>query len=154
MVPQRNVIVNSRKAFSLLEFLVSVIILTLTLVALFNAVVFFLNLKIRNTVSSRAVDASQELLANPQKLENCIGKDSCEELLSSCTSSVYCSSPDVCTNLNSCIVCYTNPENGKKIYYGLSSFQLSNGTYKVELCWIFGNSNGTYTTVITLPSNF
>ncbi len=154
MIPQRNVIANSRKAFSLLEFLVSLIILTLALVALFNAVVFFLNQKVRNTISSRGADAALELLSNPQKLENCIGTDPCSELLTSCASSVYCSSSDVCSNPNSCIACYTNPENGKKIYYGLSSSQISNGTYKVELCWIFGNYNGTYTTVITLPSNF
>jgi competence protein ComGC len=148
------VIANFKRAFSLMEFLVSLIILTIVLIALFNTVVFFLNQKVKSTIASRGADAALELITYPQKLDNCIDKDPCEELSSLCSSSVYCSDESVCEEPNSCVVCYTNPDNGKKIFYGLGTSRISNGTYKVQLCWIFGGYNGTYTTVITLPSNF
>jgi len=143
---------SSKKGFSLIEFLVSLFIVTLALVALTNAVVFFLHQKVKNTVASRTADAALELINSPSKLDFCNEKNPCDELTNNCDNSVYCGgNTDICNAPDSCIVCYTNPKSGRKIYYGLGSSKLSNGTYKVELCWIFGDSRGNYTTVITLP---
>jgi len=154
MKRQESANANFKKAFSLLEFLVALLILTLGLIALFNTLVFFLNQKLKSTIASRSADAALELVTYPQKLDNCIDKDPCDELLALCPSSVYCSDESVCEDPNACVICYTNPDNGKKIFYGLGTSQISNGTYKVQLCWIFGGYNGTYTSVVTLPSNF
>ena len=141
----------SKKGFTMLEFLVSLIILTLTAIALFNTVVFMLHYRVKQTIKTHVADAALNLVAYPGKLNNCNHGDPCQNLLDNCPSSISCSNDDVCTDNNTCVICYTNPDNGRKIYYGFNATQLSEKTYAVNLCWVYAGENGNYTTVISLP---
>lgn len=150
MTRQGNASVNFKKGFSLIEFLISLVILTIVGIALSNMVVLYIHQKVKATIINHAADAAEELKNFPDKLKNCKGGDACQGF-SICQSSIYCYDTNVCTS-NACIVCYTNPDNGKKIYYSFKSSEISgyNGTYKVTLCWKYAGQSDTYTTVITV----
>jgi len=147
-----NAIANFKKGFSIIEFLISIVILTIVGIALSNMVVLYIHQRVKSTIANHAPDAAEVLVNYPDKVKNCVGKDPCNGFGGSCTSSIYCSSDNVCTSSSDCIVCYTNPDSGKKIYYsfGASKIGSYNGTYKVTLCWKYADYNDTYTTVITV----
>ena len=148
----------TKRGFSLLEFLVALIILTLTGIALLNTVVFFLHRKVLETVKVHTADAALNLVAHSGKLSNCLKSaghtDPCAELTSRCDSSVHCSTPNICSDNNTCVVCYTNPSNGRSIYYGFIADNATPTSYEVTLCWDYAGMEGNYTTVITLPRSF
>jgi len=150
-----NVGVNSKKSFSLVEFLVSLLILTLSLIALTNAVVFFMQWKLKNAIASHTADVALELINFKEKLNNCQGVSALDFLQNAtyCNSpsSVYCRDETLCEDNFTCIICYINPDTGKKIFYAFNATQLGNETYRVNIYWLFGNYNGSYTTVITIP---
>jgi prepilin-type N-terminal cleavage/methylation domain-containing protein len=149
---ERTANVNTKKGFSLVEFLIALIILTLSAIALFNLVVLFIHNKVKTTIVSHAPDAARNLVLYPEKVKNCNVADPCNGF-STCQSSIYCgSNVDVCSSNNTCITCYTNPDNGRKIYYSFNASNIGNGdnTYKVILCWKYAGITGNYTTVITL----
>ncbi len=152
---RRNVFAFTKKGFTMLEFLISLILVTLTAIALFNGMVLLLHQKVKKTIQTHTADAAINLVAYPDKLNNCLESlghnDPCVELKNNCDSSIYCSDSNICEDVNKCVVCYTNPESGKKIYYGFVSDNLTNGTYKVTLCWNYAGQEGNYTTVISIP---
>ena len=137
----------------MVEFLVSLVILTLLGVALFNSVVFFIHRKLIDTLNTHIPDAAQNLIVYSGKLEKCTGGDACQAFDSNCPSSIYCKKD--CTSLDTCVICYTNPDNGKKIFYSFNASLLSNGTnvllYKVNICWKYGGMNSKHTMVLSIP---
>ena len=142
-----------KKGFSLIEFLVSLAILILIGIALFNSIVFLLHRKLIDTLNAHVPDAAQNLIVYREKLEKCSGVDACQAFDSNCSSSIYCQKN--CTSPNTCVVCYTNPDNGKKIFYSFNDSLLSNGTdavlYKVNICWKYGGRENVHTMVISIP---
>ncbi len=130
---------ESEKGFSLVEFLISLVILTLVGIALLNSIVFFLNKKLQTAIASHTADAAKNLVAYPEKLENCMGVEACDAFDdAACQSSISCDE-NYCTASDKCVVCYTNPENGKKFFYSFNSSLVESGTdyriYKVKMCW-------------------
>jgi len=155
MKTKMNVYAFIKKGFTLLEFLISLILVTLTAIALFNGVVLFLHQKVKKAIQIHTADAALNLVAYPDKLNNCLvsagHNDPCKELQNYCESSIYCGVNNICEDVNKCVVCYINPDNGKKIYYGFIADNLTNNTYKVTLCWNFTGETANYTTVISIP---
>jgi len=142
----------NKKGFSLIEFLIALALISIVALALVNSVVFLLQQRVRESVKVHTTEAAQKLVYSPSKLENCVGKsDPCGELLSTCKNSVDCADSAVCEDTNTCVVCYTNPSNGRKLFYGFVADNITANTYKVTLCWIYGADRGNYTTVISLP---
>ena len=147
-----NATAYTKKGFSIVEFLITLIILTLTAVALLNVVVLLLHHRVKQTVKDRAAEAALNLIAHPEKIQSCQSGSACKHLLAYCENSISCKNDDICYDNNSCIVCSTNPHNGRHIFYGFNATEIEkNKTYSVTLCCIYGQENGTYTTVITLP---
>jgi len=144
-----------KKGFSLVEFLVSLVILTLVGIALFNSIVFFIHKKLITTLDSHIPDAAKNLITVPEKLKNCKNVQACDAFSdSSCTSSISCAE-NYCTNSSKCVICYTNPDNGRKLFYSFNASLINNGTdvdtYSVTICWKYGGQNNTKTLLISIP---
>ena len=144
------VFANTKKAFSLIEFLVALVILTLTGIALFNTVVFFIHQQVKKTIIVHAPDAAQQLKIYNEKLTHCNSIDACASFSGDCYSSIFCNE-NYCYDNNKCIICYTNPDNGRKIFYSFNASEIANSTYRVTLCWNFTGSRDFYNAVISLP---
>jgi prepilin-type N-terminal cleavage/methylation domain-containing protein len=156
-----------RKAFSLIEVLVALIILTIVGVALVNTVVLFLQLRLINSMDNHMVDAASNLASMPQKVKNCTAiSDPCAIFnTTDCKSSVSCNQT-YCTSNNTCVVCYTNPQNGKAFYYGFNASLISNSSttplgsnstnsfdvYQVTLCRSYAGKTKEQTFIIHVPS--
>jgi len=144
------------RAFSLVEFLVALVILTLVGIALFNSVVYFIHRKLIDTLDFHMPAAAQNLIIYSDKLNNCGSGDACQAFDdSNCPSSIYCKKN--CTASDTCIVCYTYPDNGKKLYYSFNASLLestsSRKIYKVTLCWKYGGHSNNQTTLITITNS-
>ena len=141
-----------KRGFSLLEFLIAMTVIALVGIALFNGIAAMLTKKNRETVAMHAADAAEVLRGYPAKLNACLGKsDPCAELLAACNSSLSCGDTSVCDDNNTCVVCYTDPYNGRKLFYGFVSDNLTANTYKVTICWAYGSETGNFTTTLSLP---
>ena len=144
------------RAFSLVEFLVALVILTLVGIALFNSIVYFIHRNLIDTLDFHMPDAAKNLVIYSDKLNHCGGGDACQAFDgSNCTSSIYCKKN--CTAPDTCIVCHTNPDNGKKLYYSFNAYLVENTTnsktYRVTLCWKYGEQNNTLTVPITITNS-
>jgi len=143
------------RGFSLVEFLVALVILTLVGIALFNSIVYFIHRNLIDTLDFHMPDAAQNLVIYSDKLNNCGGGDACQAFDSDCPSSIYCKKN--CTASDTCIVCYTNPDNGKKLYYSFNASLIKNTTtsktYRVTLCWKYGGQNNTLIVPITITNS-
>lgn len=141
-----------RRGFSLLEFIVAMAIVAIVGIALFNSVAYLLSRENKTKIYLHLVDAAKTLRGYPSKINNCVGKtDPCAELLSACNNSLSCANNSVCGDPNTCIVCYSDPSNGEKLYYGFIANNLTTHTYELKLCWIYGAGRGNFTTTIALP---
>jgi len=143
----KNVNANTKKAFSLVEFLVGLIILTLVSVALLNSIVFFLHKSLEKKViylTSKAVDS---LYSYPEKVKYCYNHptDACASFQNdiNCMNSLKCNE-NYCSNNNKCIVCV--PQEGKIFYYSFNASLVRNETtyeaYELNICWKLGNKEG------------
>jgi len=130
----QNVYANTKKAFSLVEFLVALIILSLISVALMNGVVFFTHKSIEQKVVYLTSKVPEILKTDRDKLNNCTDRDPCASFNNDCLNSLNCQHPD------SCIV--RIPENGKDYYFSISTFKIPDSDiYKVTTCAkIFGKT--------------
>ena len=146
----QNASANTKRAFTLVEFLVALVILTLTGIALFNTVVFFIHQQVKKTIIVHTSDAVEQLKVYSEKLNNCNNIGACASFSGDCYSSISCNE-DYCYDSNKCVICYTNPDNGKKIFYSFNASKIDNNTYLVTLCWNFTGSKGFYNAVISLP---
>jgi prepilin-type N-terminal cleavage/methylation domain-containing protein len=128
----RNVYANTKKAFSLIEFLVALAILTIISVALMNSIVFFTHKSIERKVVYLTSKVPEILKTEKNKLDNCSNRDACASFNNNCLNSLNCEHPD------SCIV--SVPENGKIYYYSINSTKIGDSDiYKVNICAkIFG----------------
>lgn len=141
-----------KRAFSLLEFLIAMTVIALVGIALFNGIAIMLAKKNRETVAIHTADAAQVLRGYPAKLNACLGKSNpCAELTAECNSSLSCGDTSVCDDNNTCVVCYTDPYNGRKLFYGFVSDNITTNTYKVTLCWVYGSETGNFTATLSLP---
>lgn len=142
---------NTKKGFTIIEFLVSLVILTLTGVALLNTVVLFIHNQLQKTIIAHTIDAAMQLQIYSEKLGNCQDKNACDAFKDSeCASSVSCNE-SYCSASDKCVVCYTNPDNGRKIFYSFNASQIEDGNYFVTLCWEYAGKKGFYNAVISLP---
>jgi prepilin-type N-terminal cleavage/methylation domain-containing protein len=149
----RNVYANTKKAFSLMEFLVALLILTLISVALLNSIVFFLHKSLEKKVvylTSKAVD---NLYSYPKKVENCNSHpaDACAAFQNNtdCKNSLSCNK-SYCSDNNKCVVCV--PQEGKIFYYSFNASLVENSTkykaYKLNVCWKLGVKKGVKKKII------
>jgi len=150
----RIVYANTKKAFSLVEFLVSLVILTFISVALLNSIVFFMHKSLEKKVvylTSKAVD---ELRGLRKKVRYCSNQtiDACYAFTSypNCKNSLYCNNTSYCRDDNKCLVCV--PQEGKTFYYSFNASLIKNGTdyeaYELNICWKLGNKEGTKKQII------
>jgi type II secretory pathway pseudopilin PulG len=139
----------NRRGFSIVELLFAMLILLLTGIAFVNSLAFFIHQKVKQTIVLHMVDAAKSLVADRAKLIACEGKDPCGAFGSTCDSSISCDDT-ACSDPNSCVVCYTNPDTGKKIFYSFSSEEVKSGSdytlYKVVICSKYAGTldNQTY----------
>jgi prepilin-type N-terminal cleavage/methylation domain-containing protein len=146
----RDVNVSTKKAFSLVEFLVSLVILTIISVALLNSIVFFMHKSLERKVVYLTSKAIDELHSLKDKVKNCTSADACDAFNDpDCENSLNCNS-SYCTDSNKCVVCV--PEGGKNFYYSFNASELENTddyeAYKINICWKFGGSKGTKEEII------
>jgi len=140
---------NTKKAFSLVEFLVGLVILTLVSVALFNSIVFFMHKSLERKVVYLTSKASEELYSYPEKVRYCSNQtiDACYAFTNypNCKNSLYCgNNTDYCQDNSKCVVCI--PQEGKTFYYSFNASLVENGTnyevYELNICWKLGNKEG------------
>lgn len=138
-----NIKKTSKQGFSIIEVFVSLIILAIIGLALVNTVILFLQLRLIKSIDNHMVDAAQNLAAVPDKVKSCTtNSNPCAVFgTADCASSVSCNR-SYCSDNNTCVVCYVNPQNGKAFYYGFNATLISNGSttginydvYRVTLC--------------------
>jgi prepilin-type N-terminal cleavage/methylation domain-containing protein len=149
----QNAFADSKKGFSIIELLVAIALLTIIAIALINTVVLYMQRRLVQTIDNHMVDAASNLVAYPDKVQYCTShSDPCSEFSrSDCPSSISCN-PNYCNASDVCIACYSNPQNGKKLFYSFNSSLLINSTnylvYKVVICRKYANYTQNKTFVI------
>ncbi|GEM_PF-2342273 len=123
---------RSSKAFTMVEFLVALTLLTLIGIALLNAVVYFLKLKIKHSLTISSVKVVKEISADPNRVDSCLDVDACQYFNGSTTSLNFDES--LCDpTTNPCAVCLNI--GNKRVLYGFNATKLRDNIYKITVCW-------------------